>query len=1106
VAGAESFTVLAILEARDAASEIFAKVDESLDKFSDTAVKAADAAKGAGDSIDDSLLKTASGADALDLASARVEATQARLAQTTQAVADAERDVLAAHQEAAAAADEDTGSTDALVLAEARLAGAQRDQAAAAKLASDAQKVQADTAVAAAAKNDEAAVSTTAVKDASEAGGISLGTMGKIAGITALGLGVAGALMVKAAGNFQDSTTHLVTDAGESAKNLGMVQAGILNVSTATGQSASSITDAMYHIESGGMHAQEGLDVLKVAAEGARVGGADLDTVSKTLVGSLNAYYGSSMNAGNATQRSASMMNELIATVAAGDMRMQDLAGSLSSVAPIAAKAGLSMAQVGGAIATMTSQGMTAQNATQELAHTITSLQNPTTVQTNEMAQLGLSSMKVASNLGHAGLTGTITTLTQAITSHMGKAGTVLMSAFNQSTSAAKDAQIMLAKLPPSIQSVAKGYLDGSVSYSTWYAAVKTQPLVARSMATEFAATASKAKGFNSILTAGGPAAQTYTAALAKMTGGQTGLKVSLMLSGKSAGVFSKNVADIAAAAKKGGDQVDNWSTIQGTFNFKVSQAKTGIENTGIAIGTALLPAVTSVISAVTKVVIPVAEWTAKNKTLTEIIFVAVTAFAAMIAVIAIAKKAFDAVSGAVKTVQATLKALGILSKETAATQKASAESAAAAQEEASAESAAAQESDAAEVAAANDEAAAESSGSWLAAAANQIATGIEWAARSAAQLAVVVAQNVAAAATTAASWVAAGAQQVAGAAVWVAQSIAKVAVIVASNVAGAAVTMAAWIAANAAMLLGIGLIVAAVAAAVYLIVTHWRQISDAAKEAFDFVVHIAETVFDWVKAHWPLLLGILTGPFGLAAGEIIQHYKVILKAVSDAIDWVKAHWPLLLAILTGPIGLATLFIVKHWDQIVDGAASMLGRLGSWFRSLPGLVMGWIKDLPSLLFGSGAHAIESLADGIMSAAGGALHSAMSFVANTVKSFLPFSPAKQGPLSGAGDPSNSGKSIAKLLAKGMVGGVGDVTAASHLLASSAALGEAGHGGGLALTAGGGYGGGAGSGGVNITVDLRGASIMSDSDINKLVRALGPSVVKALAQAGVKVRMP
>ncbi|HET9081343.1 MAG TPA: phage tail tape measure protein [Trebonia sp.] len=315
--------------------------------------------RAAGDAIDQSLLSTASGADALDVASARVDAAQARTA-AAQEQAAAERELLDA-QAAAAAADGDAAARDRLATAGQALTATQREAAASAAALSDAQKVQADTAAAAAAKNDEAAASETAVSDAAKTPGLSLA---KVAGIAALGLGIAGGVMVKAAANFQDSTVHLVTDAGVTKNHLAMVQAGILKVSTATSQSAESITQAMYHIASSGYTAQNGLNILKVAAEGARVGGANLDTTSKALVGTLTAHYGSSLSAAQATKDSTSPMRQLIATVGSGDMRMQDLAGAMSAVTPVAAAAHVSFAQVGAAIATMTSQGMSAQQAT----------------------------------------------------------------------------------------------------------------------------------------------------------------------------------------------------------------------------------------------------------------------------------------------------------------------------------------------------------------------------------------------------------------------------------------------------------------------------------------------------------------------------------------------------------------------------------------------------------------------------------------------------------------------------------------------------------------------------------------------------------------------
>ena len=178
----------------------------------------------------------------------------------------------------------------------------------------------------------------------------------------------------------------------------------------------------------------------------------------------------------------------------------------------------------------------------------------------------------------------------------------------------------------------------------------------------------------------------------------------------------------------------------------------------------------------------------------------------------------------------------------------------------------------------------------------------------------------------------------------------------------------------------------------------------------------------------------------------------------------------------------------------------------SFVKSIPGRILSALGDLGSLLVNAGEKVISGLIHGVENMLG-SLGSTMSSVASTITSFLPFSPAKRGPLSGSGDPSNSGKSIAKKLAQGITAGKGQVVAAAHALAGSVTTGTSGSLGGLALSAvGGGGAGGAGAGGVNVTVDLRGASIMSDSDINNLVRKLGPAVVKSLGQAGIKVRMP
>jgi Phage-related minor tail protein len=1072
--GAESFTLLAILEARDVASEYIAKVDESLEKLGATSKAAADEVYESGVKIDEALGRDVSAADRLEVSAGRVAAAQAQARESAATLTAAENELRDAQASAAAGADDDAAAQARLIAASKAVSAAQKDAAASAGAVRDAQASEGAALRASAAAGDENAAAQLKGRDASEESAASLGKIGKIAGITALGLGVAAAVMVKAAGNFQSSTAHLVTDAGESQKNLAMVQAGILNISTATGTSATDITNAMYHIESGGIHAGAGLAVAKVAAEGAKVGGADLDTVSKTLVGTLNSYGMTSKNSAVQTQYATRMMNMLIATVGSGDMRMQDLASSLGSVTPLAAAAGLSFSQVGGAVATMTSQNMTAQRATQDLDNLLRNIVKPSKTASTEMRYLGISANQVSTSLKGQGLTGVMNEFTQAILKNT-QGGMVSLGFYKQMT--------------PATQAWAQGILAGKVTTQDLTNAMKGMTPQQAQVITQFKAAAVSATGLK----------QTYTGALASLTGGATGLNTSLMLTGKNASVFAGNVAKIGAEGKKAGTSVDNWSVIQGTFNQKIDLAKTAVENTGIAIGSALLPAVTAVVSAVGKVLIPVAEFPAKHKTLTLVVFAGVTAFAALVAVLALTAKVFKAVKGAVDEVKsavngatALMRKLGLVSKQTADTQKknateaaetqeAKAEESATVQEEQSAEAAAAQEGDAAEVAAANATSAAESSGSWITAAASTVG-----------------------------QWAKAGGQMIASAAKWVAEGALKVAAYVAENVFGAEATETAWTLANAVMLLGIGLVIAAVVIAVVEIVKHWNTITAAVSkvwhDVFEGTKEIISDVISFIKSHWALIVGIFLGPIALVVALVVQHWKLIehyfqdgVQAVEKALSWFG--------------GLQGRF--RSW---LGGAASAVasegGKILRWFAALPGKVVSEVAQVATDLFSSGEHIIERLAAGITSAAGGALHSAMSFVANTVKSFLPFSPARQGPLSGAGDPGKSGLAIATNLGKGITAATPQAAAAALQMAArvqaatsglSARAGTAGIASSLAASAVGPASGTA-NGGVTIVVDVHGNTVIGDSDIAKLTNAIGKKLASVtLPAAGRKMNI-
>lgn len=589
----EDITILLALEARDKASAIIKDLGKTFSNFG-MSIKAAAAQA------------TRSGAD-IEAANTRAEAASASYKRAAAAQTDAQAALSAAmgRSEAAIqaeAAAQARGSDAARAAAAVTADAAKAEEAAYVRLA-EAQKL-------VAARSEEAAA---AQKAASTETGVGAGALkgAAVAGAAlAVGVVAVGALSVKAAADFQTGAVKLETTAGETHKNIGMVSDGMLQLAADIGTTTANIEGGMYRVESAGFHGANGLNVLRAAGEAARAEGAQMDTVTRALTSALNAY-------GDTTGKMAvPMTNEIIAAVGRGDMTMEQFAGSLSAVLPIAAAVGLSFAQVGGAVATMTAQGMTADQATQNLAHTIGKLQSPTAAQTKYMQQLGIDTQDLTAKLGERGLTGTIQIISDAIIAHMGPGGKVVVDALNKSKVAAADAQKMLASMPPGLRKVAEEFLNGTVSVGQWRAAVKDLPANQAGMASQFAALVGQADGFNQMLRSGQPDAVNYAAAMKQATGDQTAMNTILKLSGDHAVVFTDNVNAIAAAGKNAGANIAGWDKIQGTFNFKMDQLKGSVEAAKIALGTGLLPIVSAMVGWITKTLTPLTEWITKHKQL----------------------------------------------------------------------------------------------------------------------------------------------------------------------------------------------------------------------------------------------------------------------------------------------------------------------------------------------------------------------------------------------------------------------------------------------------------------------------------------------------------
>jgi hypothetical protein len=137
----------------------------------------------------------------------------------------------------------------------------------------------------------------------------------------------------------------------------------------------------------------------------------------------------------------------------------------------------------------------------------------------------------------------------------------------------------------------------------------------------------------------------------------------------------------------------------------------------------------------------------------------------------------------------------------------------------------------------------------------------------------------------------------------------------------------------NAALLL----IPLAIVALIAVLIVAYKKVGwfrAAVSGAFSAIKTVAVGAFEWIKSHWPLLLGILGGPFGLAALVVIKNFRKIKDAASGAVKWIADRFRGLPAAFTG-FGRAIV------GALVRGIKAAPARLLDAIKSLlPGKLRG----------------------------------------------------------------------------------------------------------------------------------------------------------------------
>ena len=216
-----------------------------------------------------------------------------------------------------------------------------------------------------------------------------------------------GVVSAKMSMDFSAAMDRIHTQAGASQQSVASLTKGVINLGLHGQSGPKQLADALYHLKSIGMGNAAAMDALKVAEQGAAVGGSDLETTTNAIGG---AWKSGIVGAGSFSQA----MGTLNAIVGAGNLRMEDLNSALGTGIAMSAKTfGVSLISLGAGLATLTAQGQPATQSATRLRMAISLMGAPSAKAAKELATVGLSTTQLAAALRSGGLVAAVGLLKQ---------------------------------------------------------------------------------------------------------------------------------------------------------------------------------------------------------------------------------------------------------------------------------------------------------------------------------------------------------------------------------------------------------------------------------------------------------------------------------------------------------------------------------------------------------------------------------------------------------------------------------------------------------------------------------------------------------------------
>lgn len=188
---------------------------------------------------------------------------------------------------------------------------------------------------------------------------------------------------VKLAMNFETSMAKVATIADETSVPIETMRESILGLSNDTGQAAGDLAEATYQAISAGVDTARAVDFTNTATKAAVGGFTDAATAVDGLSSTLNAY-------GLEADQADSIANQMLITQNKGKTTFGELAGSIGKVAPIASALNISTDELFSSLAVLTANGIQTSESVSALKAAFSNVAKPTKEATEAAEALGI--------------------------------------------------------------------------------------------------------------------------------------------------------------------------------------------------------------------------------------------------------------------------------------------------------------------------------------------------------------------------------------------------------------------------------------------------------------------------------------------------------------------------------------------------------------------------------------------------------------------------------------------------------------------------------------------------------------------------------------------